>query len=81
VVATVSDKQVFVTILGGLAFALLGGLLIIPIQLLVQLGGGHIDAGDDGWGLLWILLMIVCGIVGLILSAKWARKRYRDFQA
>jgi hypothetical protein len=33
--ATMGDKQVFITILGGLAFALLGGLLIIPIQLLV----------------------------------------------
>jgi hypothetical protein len=75
-----SDKQVFITILGGLAFALLGGLLIIPIQLLVQLGGGHIDAGDDGWGLLWILRMILSGMVGLFLSAKWVRKRYSNFQ-
>ena len=79
--AKMSDKQVFVTILGGLTFALLGGLLIIPIQLLVQLGGGHIDAGDDGWGLLWVLLIILSGIVGLILSSKWARKRYGDFQS
>ena len=76
-----NDKKVIATILGGLIFAFLGGLLIIPIQLLVQFGGGHIDAGDDGWGLLWLLLMILSGIGGLILSAKWARRRYTDFQA
>jgi hypothetical protein len=31
------------------------------------------DGGDDGWGLLWILLMITSGIAGFVLSAKWAR--------
>lgn len=76
-----SDKQTFAAILGGLIFALLGGLLIVPIQLAVQLSGGHVDGGDDGWGLWWVLLMILSGIVGLILSAKWARKRYSDFRA
>jgi hypothetical protein len=76
-----SDKQVFAAIIGGIVFAVLGGLLIIPIQLLVRLSGGRVDAGDDGWGLIWIALMALSGIVGVFISAKWARKRYRDFQA
>jgi len=42
-----SDKQVFLTIVGGLLFAEVGGvLLFIPIGLLRH------DAGDDGFGLL-----------------------------
>jgi len=42
-----SDKQVFLTIVGGLLFAAVGGvLLFIPIGLLRH------DAGDDGFGLL-----------------------------
>jgi hypothetical protein len=66
-----SDKQVFITILGGVLFALVGGvLLFIPFGLLQR------DAGDDGFGLMWIFLSALSGIIGLVLSAKWARKRY-----
>jgi hypothetical protein len=72
-ICTMSDKQVFVAIVGGLLSALLGGLLIVPITLLAQT-----DGGDDGWGLLWIVLMIVSGVTGLIGSAKWARKHISD---
>jgi len=69
-----NDKQVFLTILGGMIFAVFGGLLLFaPISLWLQ----H-DAGDDGFGMLWILLSVLSGIVGLFLSARWVRKRYRD---
>jgi hypothetical protein len=74
-----TDKQVFVTILGGILSAILGGaLLIILIQLIYEATGRHIDGGDDGWGFLWLALSILSGIFGLILSAKWARKRFPD---
>jgi uncharacterized membrane protein len=68
-----NDKQVFLTILGGMIFAVVGGvLLFLPIGLLQR------DGGDDGFGMIWILLSVLSGIVGLFLSASWARKRYRD---
>jgi len=77
-----SDRQIFATILGGVVSALLGGLVILAlVQLLVPLWGGHVDGGDDGWGLLWMLSMALTGILGSIFSAKWARKRYSDFQS
>jgi hypothetical protein len=68
-----SDKQVFLAIIGGILSALVGGLLIVPITLLA-----HADGGDDGWGLLWIGLMILSGIAGLIVSAKWARRHISE---
>ena len=53
-----SDRQAFVTILGGIVSALFGGsLLLALIQFLVPIWGGHVDGGDDGWGLLWMLFM------------------------
>ena len=68
-----NEKQVFLTIVGGLLFALVGGvLLFIPVGLLQR------DGGDDGFGIAWILLSIVSGVVGLVLSAKWVRKRYPE---
>lgn len=68
-----SDKQVFLTIIGGLLFALVGGvLLFIPVGLLQR------DAGDDGFGMIWILLSVLSAFVGLVLSAKWVRKRYPE---
>ena len=68
-----SDKQVFVTIVGGFLFTLVGGvLLFIPLGLLQR------DGGDDGFGLMWIFLSGLCGVVGLVLSAKWARKHYTE---
>ena len=68
-----SDKQVFVTIVGGFLFALVGGvLLFIPFGLLQR------DGGDDGFALMWIFLSGLCGVVGLVLSAKWARKHYPE---
>jgi hypothetical protein len=77
-----SDRQAFAVILGGIVSALFGGLLLLDlVQLLVPPWGGHVDGGDDGWGVLWILLMAPSGILGAILSARWARKRYSDFQA
>ena len=67
-----SDKQVLLSMIGGALSALLGGQLIIPLQLIAHAN----DGGDDlGWGVLWILLMIVAGIVGFILTAKWLRTR------
>ena len=68
-----SDKQVFVAIIGGILSALVGGLLIVPIMLLA-----HPDGGDDGWGMLWIGLMILSGTAGLIASAKWARRHINE---
>jgi len=68
-----SDKQVFLTIIGGLLFALVGGvLLFIPVGLFQH------DAGDDGFGLMWIVLSALSGVVGLVLSAKWVRKHYPE---
>jgi hypothetical protein len=69
-----SDKQVFAAIVGGILSALLDGLLIVPITLIA-----HADGGDDGWGLLWIGLMILSGIAGLIGWAKWARRHINEF--
>jgi hypothetical protein len=72
-----TDKQAFVTIIGGILSAILGGaLLIILIQLIYEATGRRIDGGDDGWGFLWLALSILSGILGLIFSAKWARKRF-----
>jgi hypothetical protein len=68
-----NEKQAFLTILGGMIFAVFGGvLLFVPIGLLQR------DGGDDGFGMLWISLSVLSGIVGLFLSARWVRKRYRD---
>jgi len=69
-----SDKQVFIAIIGGTVSALLGGLLIIPVQLLA----GHVDGGDDGWGFLWIGLMVLFGVVGFVFSAKWAIRHCKE---
>jgi hypothetical protein len=74
-----TDKQAFATILGGILSAILGGTLLITlIELIYEATGRHIDGGDDGWGLLWLALSILSGILGLIFSAKWARKRFPD---
>jgi len=71
------DKQVCAAIVGGIASAIVGGfLLITAIQLIYETIGQHIDSGDDGWGFLWLALSIFSGILGLIFSAKWARKRF-----
>ena len=71
-----TDKQVFAAILGAILSAILGGFLLITlVQFSYEATGRHIDAGDDGWGFLWIALSILSGILGLILSAKWSRKR------
>jgi len=68
-----NDKQVFLTILGGMIFLWLEACcFFLPFGLL-QRGGG-----DDGFGMLWILLSVLSGIVGIFLSARWVRKRYRD---
>lgn len=68
-----NDKQVFLAIIGGLLFAVLGGvLLFIPVGFFQR------DAGDDGFGVLWILLSVLSGVVGLVLSAKWVRKLYPE---
>jgi hypothetical protein len=64
-----NDKQVFAAIVGGFVSACFGGLLVVPIMFLAHAN----DGGDDGWGLLWILLLILSGIVGFAFSAKWAR--------
>ena len=46
-----NDKQIFAAVIGGIVFTAIGGLFLIAlIQLLLRLGGGHIDGGD-GWGL------------------------------
>lgn len=71
-----TDKQVFAAIVGGILSAIGGGQLIIPIQLIYESTGRHLDGGDDGWGFLWIALSIPSGIIGLVFSAKWARKRF-----
>ncbi|PYT56617.1 MAG: hypothetical protein DMG35_21735 [Acidobacteria bacterium] len=80
-VLKMNDKQLVATLVGGLVFAVAGGLLLILlIQAAVVLFGGHVDAGDDGWGILWLILMMLSGATGLVISAKWARKRYGDFK-
>lgn len=68
-----SDKQVFLTIIGGILFALVGGvLLFIPVGLMQR------DAGDDGFGMIWILLSALSGLIGLALSVKWVRRHYPE---
>jgi len=77
-----NDKQLVATLVGGLAFAVLGGLLLILLmQAVVVALGGHVDAGDDGWGLLWLILMVLSGVAGAVIFARWARNRYPDFKA
>jgi hypothetical protein len=44
-----TDKQVFVAIVSGILLALVGGLFIIPIQLIYEATGRRVDGGDDGW--------------------------------
>jgi hypothetical protein len=66
-----SVKQFFAATLGGIVSALLGGLLVAPVMLLV-----HADDGGLGWGLLWISLMILSGIVGAAFSARWWTRRH-----
>jgi len=73
-----TDKQAFAAIVGGILSALVGGLLIIPIQLIYEATGRHVGGGDDGWGFLWWILMVLSGIIGFVFSAKWARKRFPD---
>jgi hypothetical protein len=78
-----NDKQAFAVLIGSLISALVGGLLLLAaIQLVVvYVFGGHIDAGDDGWGLIWLVLTVLSAIAGFTLSTKWARKRYGDYSA
>jgi len=77
-----NDRVVLAAIIGGIGFALVGGLLLIySVQLIVYVSSGHVDGGDDGWGILWLLLTIISGLAGSIASAQWARKRHSDFQA
>jgi hypothetical protein len=78
-----NDKQTAVVIIGAITSAIFGGLLLLAlIQSVISVFIGHIDSGDDiGWGLLWILFTVMSGIVGAILSGKWARKRYSDSEA
>lgn len=72
-----TDKQTFAAILGGILSAIVGGFLLITlIQLVYGAAGHHMDSGDDGWGFLWITLSVLSGILGLVLSASWARKRF-----
>jgi hypothetical protein len=73
-----SDKEVFIAMIVGVVSAIAGGLLIVPIQLLI----GHVDGGDDlGWGFLWICLMIVSGITGFVFSARRAVRRRKEVGA
>ena len=71
-----NDKQVIATLVGGVLFAVLAGLVLIQSDVVLV----HVDAGDDGWGIIWLILTVLSGIAGLVISAKWARKRYSDFQ-
>jgi hypothetical protein len=64
-------KHVFAATVGGIVSALLGGSFVAPVMLLV-----HADDGGVGWGLLWILLMILSGIVGAAFSARWWARRH-----
>jgi hypothetical protein len=64
-------KHVLAATLGGILSTLLGGFLVAPIMLLV-----HADDGGVGWGLLWILLMLLSGVVGAAFSARWWARRH-----
>ena len=76
-----NDRQLAATLVGGLVFAVVGGLLLtFLVQAIVVMFGGHVDGGDDGWGILWLILMVVSGVAGSVISVKWARKRYPDFK-
>ena len=76
-----NDKQLAVTLIGAFIFAVVGGLLLVfLIQAIVVVFGGHVDGGDDGWGILWLIFMALSGVVGSLVSAKWARRRYGDFK-
>ena len=64
-------KHVFAATLGGIVSALLGGFLVAPVMLLVRA-----DDGGVGWGLLWVLLMFLFGVVGAAFSARWWARRH-----
>jgi hypothetical protein len=52
-----SDKQVFLALIGGLASAVLGALAFAAVLFLLEaLGHVHVDGGDDGWALLGFAL-------------------------
>ena len=68
-----SDKQVFLTIIGGFLFAFVGAVAFsIPLGLLQH------AAGDDGFPMMRIFLLLLSGIVGFVVSAKWVRKHYPE---
>jgi len=64
-------RHVFAATLGGIVSALLGGFLVAPVMLLVRA-----DDGGVGWGLLWVLLMFLSGVVGAAFSARWWARRH-----
>ncbi|MGC2194357.1 MAG: hypothetical protein WA628_06755 [Terriglobales bacterium] len=64
-------RHVFAATLGGIVSALLGGFLVAPVMLLVRA-----DDGGVGWGLLWVLLMFLFGVVGAAFSARWWARRH-----
>ena len=79
--SAITDKQIFARIMAGIVAAILGGLLVIPIQFIYSAATHRgVDGGDDGWAVLWIVLMVVSGIAGFVFSANWARKRYPEFR-
>jgi drug/metabolite transporter (DMT)-like permease len=68
-----SDEQALITIVGGFLFALAGGVLLsIPIGFLQR------DGVDDSFALIWIFLSALSDAIGLVLSAKWARKHHPE---
>ena len=54
-------------------FALIGGVL-----LFLPFGFFQHEGGDDGFGMMWIALSVLSGVVGLVLSARWVRKHYPE---
>ena len=72
-----TDKQAFVAILGGTLSAIPGGALLILLTRLIDEATDHrADGGADRLGSIRLAPSLLSGILGLILSAKWARKRF-----
>jgi hypothetical protein len=67
-----SDKQAFISILGGLLSAILGWFLGgLIVSLIIR------DAGDDGVLIYMCASAVVFGVAGFAFSLKWVRKHVK----
>lgn len=72
-----TDKNVFFAFIGGFLFAAAGALIgagiLAGINAVV-----HLDHGDDGVGLLLLSFIVITGIIGFFMSARWLQNRNKQ---